>query len=327
MIRGPARLLLTLAGGMLASNTLASATLVAQDSTGAAPAPAQAAQTADPQRELERNKVVQFCQQVDLTAPPTVEGARDRTDCWKRLQLQGMGDALVDAKYQAAVADFDQATAKDSTRKASDSSAAAINTKMLAAQRAIQARNLDDAQSAVNDVLAIQPNNQRALVLNDRIVALQRARQLKITLFAVGAAVLALGAGLGFVAKKLGKKHTEKAAQQKVAAADRKAMLKIVDGVGRGKVYTIESALFRIGAASSDKPEEKNDLVLSDSAASISRYHCSIIRRDGRFFLIDSSLNGTRVNDELLDRGEHHALRDGDEVTVADVSRLKFLEM
>ena len=271
--------------------------------------------------------MIQFCQQVDLTAPPTVEGARDRTDCWKRLQLQGMGDALVDAKYQAAVADFDRATAKDSTRKASDSSAAAINAKMLAAQRAIQTRNLDDAQSAVNDVLAIQPNNQRALVLNDRIVALQRARQLKITLFAVGAAVLALGAGLGFVAKKLGKKHTEKAAQQKVAAADRKAMLKIVDGVGRGKVYTIEAPLFRIGAASSDKAEERNDLVLSDSAAAISRYHCSIIRRDGRFFLIDSSLNGTRVNDEPLDRGEHHALRDGDEVTVADVSRLKFLEM
>jgi hypothetical protein len=310
--------------------TLVGGTLRAQDSAGTAPAaPAQAApaQAPDPQRELERNKVVQFCQQVDLTAPPTVQGARDRTDCWKRLQLQGMGDALVDAKYQAAVADFDQATAKDSTRKASDSSAAAINAKMLAAQRAIQTRNLDDAQTAVNDVLAIQPNNQRALVLNDRIVALQRARQLKITLFAVGAAVLALGAGLGFVAKKLGKKHTEKATQQKVTAADRKAMLKIVDGVGRGKVYTIESPLFRIGAASSDKPEEKNDLVLSDSAASISRYHCSIIRRDGRFFVIDSSLNGTRVNDEPLDRGEHHALRDGDEVTVADVSRLKFLEM
>jgi hypothetical protein len=238
-----------------------------------------------------------------------------------------MGDALVDAKYQAAVADFDQATRHDSTRKASDSSAAAVNARMLAAQRAIQARNLDDAESAVNDVLAIQPTNQRALVLNDRIVALKRARQLKITLVAVGAAVLVLATGLGVLAKKLGKKHTEKAAQQKVAAADRKAMLKIVDGVGRGKVYTIESALFRIGAASSDKPEEKNDLVLSDSAASISRYHCSIIRRDGRFFLIDSSLNGTRVNDEPLDRGEHHALRDGDEVTVADVSRLKFLEM
>ena len=293
----------------------------AQDSA-AAPAAGAAAQ-----RDLERGKVIQFCQQVDLTAPATVEGARDRTDCWKRLQLEGMGDALVDAKYQAAVADFDQATRRDSTRKASDSSAAAVNARMLAAQRAIQARNLDDAESAVNDVLTIQPNNQRALVLNDRIVALKRARDLKVTLFAVGAAVLVIGAGLGLLAKKLGKKHTEKSAQQKVAAAERKAMLKIVDGVGRGKTYTIEAPLFRIGAASSDKPDEKNDLVLSDSAAAISRYHCSIIRRDGRFYLIDSSLNGTRVNDEPLDRGEHHALRDGDEVTVASVSRLKFLEM
>ncbi len=301
----------------------------AQDSA-AAPAAASAAAPAAgdaAQRDLERGKVIQFCQQVDVTAPATVDGARDRTDCWKRLQLQGMGDALVDAKYQAAVADFDRATARDSTRKANDSSTAAVNTRMLTAQRAIQARNLDDAESAVNDVLTIQPNNQRALVLNDRIVALKRARQLKITLFAVGAAVLALGAGLGLLAKKLGKKNTEKTAQQKVVAAERKAMLKIVDGVGRGKVYTIETPLFRIGAASSDKPDEKNDLVLSDSAAAISRYHCSIIRRDGRFFLIDSSLNGTRVNDEPLDRGEHHTLRDGDEVTVASVSRLKFLEM
>jgi hypothetical protein len=295
----------------------------AQDSA-AAPGGAGAAAA---QREIERGKVIQFCQQVDLTAPATIEGARDRTDCWKRLQLQGMGDALVDAKYQAAVADFDQASQRDSTRKASDSSTAAVNARMLAAQRAIQTRNLDDAESAVNDVLAIQPNNQRALVLNDRIVALKRARQLKITLFAVGAAVLALGAGLGLLAKKLGKKHTEKAAVQKTVAAERKAMLKIVDGVGRGKVYTIEAPLFRIGAASSDKPDEKNDLVLSDSAAAISRFHCSIIRRDGRFYLIDSSLNGTRLNDEPLDRGEHHALRDGDEVTVASVSRLKFLEM
>jgi hypothetical protein len=321
-MKGAAALaLLALAGSALARPA------AAQDSAAATQAPAPAADQGSAQRELERGKVVQFCQQMDITAPPTIEGARDRTDCWKRLQLQGMGDALVDAKYQAAVADFDQASRKDSTRRASDSSAAAINNRMLVAQRAIQARNLDDAESAVNDVLSIQPNNQRALVLSDRITALKRARQLKITLFAVGAAVLALGAGLGVLAKKLGKKHTEKAAQEKVAAAERKAMLKIVDGVGRGKVYTIEAPLFRIGAASSDKAEEKNDLVLSDSAAAVSRYHCSILRRDGRFYLIDSSLNGTRLNDEPLDRGEHHALRDGDELTVAGVSRLKFLEL
>ncbi|MBA2627718.1 MAG: FHA domain-containing protein, partial [Gemmatimonadales bacterium] len=279
------------------------------------------------QRAADKEAVLRFCQQLDQTSPPTPSGAAARTDCWKRLQLQGMGDALVDAKYSAAVNDYDSAMKADSMRRMSDSSTNAVNNKMLAAQRAIQTRNLDGAGSAVDDILAIQPNNQRALALKDRIDGLKRARQLKMTLFAVGAAVLALAAGLGILAKKVSGRHGQKVEQKKSAAAERKAVVKIVDGIGRGKIYTIESGLFRIGAASSDKPEERNDLVLSDTAAAISRYHCSIIRKDGRFYLIDSSLNGTVLNDAPLDRGEHHDLRDGDEFTVANVARLKFLMM
>jgi FHA domain-containing protein len=298
----------------------ASVALAAQDST-----PASAG--ADSQRLREKQEVLAFCQQLDATSPATPAGTTDRTTCWKSLQLQGISDALVNAKYQAAVADYDRAVKADSAKRTSDSSAAAVDRKMQATQRAIQARNLDDASSSVEDVLSIQPNNQRALALKQRIDALKRARQLKITLLAIGAAVLVLAAGLGVLAKKLGKKHGEKVAQKKTEAAQRKAVLKIVDGVGRGKLYTIDGSLFRIGAASSDKPEEKNDLVLSDSAASISRYHCSILRKDGRFYLIDASLNGTELNDEPLARGDHHALRDGDEFTLANVARLKFLMM
>lgn len=278
-------------------------------------------------RETEKVSLLRFCQQTDLGATATVQGAKDRTDCWKRMQLEGMGDAVVDAKYQAAVADYDRAVAADSVRKSSDSSTTAVNQKMLAVQRAIQTRNLDDAESSVNDILAIQPQNQRALAFQDRIVALKRARQLKITLFAVGAALLLIVVGLGVLAKKLGNRHKTTSAERKVAAAQRKAMLKIIDGIGRGKQYTIEADVFRIGAASSDKPEEKNDLILSDSAAAISRYHCSIIRRDGTFYLIDSSLNGTMLDDAPLERGEHQRLDDGAEFTVADVARFKFLLM
>lgn len=277
------------------------------------------------QREQEKASLLRFCQQTDLGAPATVQGAKDRTDCWKRMQLEGMGDAVVDAKYQAAVADYDVAVKADSVRRASDSSTTAVNQKMLAVQRAIQTRNLDDAESSVNDVLAIQPQNQRALAFRDRILALKRARQLKITLMAVGVALLVIVAGLGVLAKKLGDRHKSKSAERKVVAAQRKAMLKIVDGIGRGKQYTIEADVFRIGAAASDKPEEKNDLILSDSAAAISRYHCSIIRREGTFYLIDSSLNGTRLDDDPLSRGEHVRLADGAEFTVADVARFKFL--
>jgi hypothetical protein len=288
--------------------------------------PSVAMRGQDPvQREQEKASLLRFCQQTDLGAPATVQGAKDRTDCWKRMQLEGMGDAVVDAKYQAAVADYDRAVAADSARKSSDSSTTAVNQKMLAVQRAIQTRNLDDAESSVNDVLAVQPQNQRALAFRDRILALKRARQLKITLVAVGVAVLVLVAGLGVLAKKLGGRHKSKVQEQKIVAAQRKGILKIVDGIGRGKQYTIETDVFRIGAASSDKPEERNELILSDSAAAISRYHCSIIRRDGAFYLIDSSLNGTRLDGELLSRGEHERLADGAEFILADVARFKFL--
>ncbi len=288
--------------------------------------PSVAMRGQDPvQREQEKASLLRFCQQTDLGAPATVQGAKDRTDCWKRMQLEGMGDAVVDAKYQAAVADYDRAVAADSARKSSDSSTTAVNQKMLAVQRAIQTRNLDDAESSVNDVLAVQPQNQRALAFRDRILALKRARQLKITLVAVGVAVLVLVAGLGVLAKKLGGRHKSKVQEQKIVAAQRKGILKIVDGIGRGKQYTIETDVFRIGAASSDKPEERNELILSHSAAAISRYHCSIIRRDGAFYLIDSSLNGTRLDGELLSRGEHERLADGAEFILADVARFKFL--
>lgn len=243
------------------------------------------------------------------------------------MRIVGMDDDVVEAKYGAAVADHDAAVKADSLRRSSDSSTAAVDQRMQAVQRSIQARNLDDAENSVNDILAIQPQNQRALAFKDRILALKRARQLKITLLAIGAAVLVLVAILAVLAKKLGDRHKTKAAEQKVVAAQRKAMLKIVDGVGRGKQYTIDTDVFRIGAASSDKPEEKNDLVLSDSAVAISRYHCSIIRRDGAFYLIDSSLNGTLLEDEPLGRGDHERLVDGAEFTVADVARFKFLLM
>ena len=102
-------------------------------------------------------------------------------------------------------------------------------------------------------------------------------------------------------------------------------MLRIIDGVGRGKMYTMSGPIFRIGSAESERPEEKNDLVLSDETAYVSRYHCAILRKDGNYYLIDSSLNGTTVDDDALERGEPRLLEDGCEFTLSGVTRLKFL--
>jgi pSer/pThr/pTyr-binding forkhead associated (FHA) protein len=49
------------------------------------------------------------------------------------------------------------------------------------------------------------------------------------------------------------------------------------------------------------------------------------VRKGRDYFLLDSSLNGTRLNDRRLDRGEHHVLRDGDEFVLAESARIKFL--
>lgn len=133
--------------------------------------------------------------------------------------------------------------------------------------------------------------------------------------------VMVLAAGLGVVTMVLLKKQAEHAA----ALEKRKAVLKVIDGIGRGKLYPIESAIFRIGAANASRAEEKNDLVISDADANVSRHHCSILRKDGDYYLMDSSMNGTYLNSVLLKRGEHHRLEDGDEVRIANVSKMKFL--
>jgi hypothetical protein len=315
----------TVARLLLAMMAVAPCVLGAQR-PGHAARPRPKPSTQVPARPLsERETLMRFCLQTDSTAPQTVDGVRQRTDCWKRMQLQGMGDSLVDARFQAALDDYADAARADSSRTVTDSSASAMSAKIAAIQRALVESRIDDADRLVNEVLAIQPQNQRALAFHDRVVALKRTRQLRIILFSVAGAVLLLGAGLGIFARVLAKRHEHAAAARLALEAQRRAMVEIIDGVGRGKLYAIEGPIFRIGSAMSDRPEERNDLVLSDESAFISRYHCSIIRKDGRYFLIDSSLNGTYVGDELMERGEHRALEDGAEFSIAGMARFKFL--
>lgn len=131
--------------------------------------------------------------------------------------------------------------------------------------------------------------------------------------------VMVLAAGLGVFTTVMLKTQAERDREQ------RKAVLKVIDGIGRGGLYAIESAIFRIGAANASRAEEKNDLVISDADANVSRHHCSIVRKDGDYYLMDSSMNGTYLNNVLLKRGEPHRLEDGDEVRIANVSKMKFL--
>jgi hypothetical protein len=282
-----------------------------------------------PQRQAEKDTLFAYGRRLDAQQPQTLASTKERLDFWEGLKLSGMVDPEVFQRYQQALRDHDQLRMEDSVRKASDASATALNSRIERATRALQARNLDAAQTSVDEILAANPDNQRALLLRDQINDLQRARRFKIVLVTLGAALLALGVGVAAVARRVLKKQKgeEGAGAPAAATARRRALIKIVDGVGRGKLFPVEGDVIRIGAAASDKPEERNDIIISDSAAAVSRFHCSIIRRGHDFFLIDSSLNGTGVNNVTLSPGEHHRLADGDEFTLASVSRLKFLKM
>jgi hypothetical protein len=275
----------------------------------------------DAQKAQEKATLLHFCQQMDQSAAQTLQSIRDRTDCWKRMQLQGMSDSTVDAGYRNAVADYDAAVKSDSVRQAND----ALDQALASVPGLIQGRDLVGARQAVDRVLAAQPDNQRALAFRDRIAALTRGRDLRRALFKIAAGVLLLALIFGGGAKFFALRHARVVARERAELATRKAMLEIVDGIGRGKLYAIEGAVFRIGSAQSDRPEEKNDLIVSDGDGFISRYHCTIVRRDGKYFLIDSSLNGTYMEDDLLDRGEHRELEDGDEFSLAGMARVKFL--
>jgi FHA domain-containing protein len=289
-------------------------------------APAAAPMTA--QRQAEKDTLLAYGRRLDTATPQTMATAKERLDFWEGLKLSGNIDPEIFQRYQQALRDYDQLKGQDSTRRASDSSANAVNARIERATRALQARNLDAAQSSVDEILAANPDNQRALLLRDQILDLQRAKRFKMVLFAMGGALLLIAVGAAAFARKIFKKDKDDASGAPAAAtgSKQKALVKVIDGVGRGKLFAIDGDIFRIGAAASDKPEEKNDVVLSDSAKSISRFHCSIIKRGKDYFLLDSSLNGTDVNGKALARGEHHRLQDGDEFTLATVARLKFLK-
>ena len=295
---------------------------VGQPGTDAA---AQAALLA--QKKAEQDSMIAEGIRLDAQLPQTLETAKYRLNYWEALKLAGVTSIEVVRGNTKALQDVGTFQREDSVRRAGEASAKAVNAKLEQGTRALNTRDLAAAELAVDEVLAGDPTNQRAQFLKDRIVTARRADQFRKTLMIFAAAAIAVAVIIGVFARKIFKRG-EGGGDAKAgppAAAGRKILVKVVDGIGRGKLLPIESDVFRIGAAASDKPEEHNDLIISDADARVSRFHCSIIRRGKDYFIVDSSLNGTSLNDKPLERGEHRRLRDGDDVTIADVSRVKFL--
>lgn len=261
--------------------------------------------------------------------PLTTESATSRMDLWKMVLIIDPDDKEAELEYNRALGDLQTARAQEATQKQQQDAEAKTQAQQAAdrreklnlAERALYARDLNSAEQIVTGVLSQSPDDPRASSMAAAIRQAQDARRFTRRMLIAAGALGVFGAGILVLLRRLGGKP----GAEKAGATGPKAIVKVIDGVGRGRLAPVEKEVFRIGAADGERPDEKNDLVISDSAALVSRYHCTILRKGRDYFLLDSSLNGTRLNDQPLQRGEHQPLDDGDEIVLAGASRLKFL--
>ncbi|MBK5187652.1 MAG: FHA domain-containing protein [Gemmatimonadaceae bacterium] len=279
-----------------------------------------------PAQQADKDRLMKQAREKALNRDTTEQNAEERAELFKMVLIIDGSDSEARMGFDQAQKDIDAAHARDAaTQKSKEDAVAAKRDKLRQAETALDAGDLKTADALVDEVLSTAPDDPRALSLKAAIADRRKSDATRKKMLILGAIILAVAVAGAVLLLRLLRAKREHDKEARAAAAARKAILKVVDGVGRGKLIALDKDVFRIGAAMGNKPEEQNDLVLSDSESAISRYHCSIIRKDGGFWLVDSSLNGTSLNEQMLDRGEDHNLEDGDEFVLAEVSRIKFL--
>src|SRR5262245_6304724 len=160
------------------------------------------------------------------------------------------------------------------------------------------------AKDKIEDALKVNPNDPELLNLKSRIEdRIQTAKFLFITRVALLVLVL-IGLTFGLYYSLLRKKQ---------------GVLEVVEGAGTGQILAIEKEAVTIGSL-----EAGNDLVISDEKKRISRQHCEIFRSGRNFFIKDLSANGTKVNDQNIERGRPVRIRKGDRISLANEATLIF---
>jgi type VI secretion system protein ImpI len=93
-------------------------------------------------------------------------------------------------------------------------------------------------------------------------------------------------------------------------------VLEGVEGACRGQVYQLNKPEVIIG--SKGPPEGAADIVVADPQKKISRRHCTVMQDGKRFYLIDDSTNGTKLNGAEVAKGVPVEFRSGDRISLAD---------
>jgi len=171
-----------------------------------------------------------------------------------------------------------------------------LQSSLASAEASFLGGHIRDANSSLLIAERIAPSNPMVSDLRSRInAAMSLRRRLYFTGGAVGLAAL-FGGGFFLFRRRRSSKHP---------------VLEVLQGLDQGRKYPLDRDVVRIGAVVQDGGQ-KNDIVVRDVEHLVSRFHCELIRRDGRLLLKDmNSSNGTKVNGEAVLPGRSIPLKRG----------------
>jgi len=91
----------------------------------------------------------------------------------------------------------------------------------------------------------------------------------------------------------------------------------VLDGVEDGKYFTIDGKSARIGRhySKDTTSDSKDDIVLSNDYAVVTRVnqpHALLMSEGGNWYIEDSSMNGTYIDNKRLDKYKKVRLKNGD---------------
>ena len=93
-------------------------------------------------------------------------------------------------------------------------------------------------------------------------------------------------------------------------------VLEGTEGPCRGQVFPLKKKEVIIG--SQGPPDGTADIVICDDERRISRRHCLIMQDGKKFYLIDESTNGVKINNREIEKGIMAEFRMGDSISLAD---------
>jgi tetratricopeptide (TPR) repeat protein len=211
--------------------------------------------------------------------------------------LKELDDAIKISPADKDLADARQRVqAKLDQNKTSQQVQNAINTAHNA-YFAEDSRLLAPALQAIEDALKIAPTNAELSSWKEKIQSRIRTEK-SLWWLKIVAVITVIAGAIGLTVFLLLRK--------------RRGLLEFADGDRQGEIFQLDKSVIKIGALS-----EGNDLILADLKGKISRYHCEIVREGKRYFIKDSSTNGTWLNEECLESGRPKVLRKGDRLTLA----------